>query len=438
MDIYQTLENKIKQSKENSIKLSIINPDSSLYYQQALLLRDTLSANLAKSDSLYQVYQYLRKITFLKKNLKKPERERRLAKYYKPMIDSKEKKLFYEKELLLAEEELDEAFIIESKSRANHLLKEKKLDAFIFLPAQILDNDPIEYHSLRPGHFLIKEKFQEILDNIILEQRLMYANIKKKKSDEILKKVSFVTYQLKGDEIEKSDTLANYYGPIIALFLMFLSVFTSSGHLFSSFVNEKNNRILEFILGTCSKHQLFFSKIIGSGLLGFLQIIIWLIIFLIISQFSIFKLTDISYLTWMNFLYYLIYYILAYLLFACILAGISVIFVSENEANNLNQSIRIIAILPILFALFVLENPNSEFIRALSFIPFLSPSFMIMRIPLSSELPVSDIQETILILILSILFFYILSFRLFKAAAVYYGKRPSFLELFSIIKNGQI
>ena len=438
INISYAVEYKIDQSEEKNLKLTIITADSSEFYRQAKLVRDTLATNLNTADSLYRVFQYLRKVTFLRKNLTKAQREKRLKRYYKPMINNKEKKIFYEKELELAEAELKEAFTTESIARANELLKNKELDAYIYLPENILENNPIEYHSLRPGHFLIKEKFQEILGNIILEQRLLSAKISRNKSEKLLKGINFVTYQLKGDEIEKSNTLANYYGPIIALFLMFLSVFTSSGHLFSSIVNEKNKRILEFILGTCTRHQLFFSKLLGSGLLGFFQIFVWLFIFLIISLFSVFPINDISYLNWMNFLYYLIYYILAYLLFGSILAGISVIFVSEHEANNLNQSIRIIAILPILFALFVLENPNSEFIRALSFIPFLSPSFMIMRIPLSSILPVSDIEQTIIILFLSILLFYFLSYRLFKAAAVYYGNRPSFLELFTIIKNGRI
>ena len=84
----------------------------------------------------------------------------------------------------------------------------------------------------------------------------------------------------------------------------------------------------------------------------------------------------------------------------------------------------------------VLAEPNADWVRILSYIPFLTPSFMIMRIPLSS-IPIDfDIYVTIGIMTISIILAILIAGRVFRVAVLLQGKRASLTEIWHWLKAG--
>lgn len=436
--VYKLLEN-YSTGEKSQVKLSQIEPDESSSYN---FLRKQSAKAKKQRDSLYAVYQWVknkRTSLFLKLQKKKNKRdEKELIRLYDLQTESKDVLDSLSSTLKDFKESMGNSYIVESKIHANKLLNEEKIDAYIYLEPSVLQTGKVEYHSSRPGHFIVRDQFEQLITNIVFQNRLLKSKLNNKQTQEVLEPIEFSTFQLKAEGAEASQNFANYYGPIVAVMLMFISIFTSVGSVFSSFVIEKNNRILEFVLSTSTKQQIYFGKILGLCAVGLVQLTIWLFFIFLLVQFQLFGFNNIGYLTWENLSYFYIYYILGYFLFAVLLSGLSVIYMNEQESQNLNQFIRIAAVFPLLFALLVLENPNSETIRMLSFVPILTPSFMIMRIPLSSAIPIADIQITILVLLFSILIVYLISYRIFQAFSNYYGKRPSLVELGKVIWSGKI
>jgi ABC-2 type transport system permease protein len=75
-----------------------------------------------------------------------------------------------------------------------------------------------------------------------------------------------------------------------------------------------------------------------------------------------------------------------------------------------------------------MQNPDSLLIRVLSFIPLLTPAFMVLRIPI--QMPETwEILTTIGVLIVSSVFMMWAAGKIFRTAILVYGKRPTIPEL---------
>src|SRR5574341_2077780 len=71
--------------------------------------------------------------------------------------------------------------------------------------------------------------------------------------------------------LEGAGTVFNFVVPYFFSFLLFLSVFASSGYLMRGVSEEKSSRVIEIILSSVSARELLTGKIIGLGALGLTQ-----------------------------------------------------------------------------------------------------------------------------------------------------------------------
>ena len=435
-ELFQLFNTQIKHMNSKEFTVNEILPDSIATYYQKLDNKHLYEVNLDSVTDIYLRVKTRRKHLFLVKKRTKDETQEFKSLYSDLQLSRTIKDSL---ELLInnIDANLEETFIAESKERANKRLISEKMDAYIYLSSDVLRSGKIEYYSLNYTDQKDIDHIKQLVTNALIQYRLKQSKVRESIQKKVLQSVDFQTFQLKEDTHEKSNTYASYIGPIIGFILLFISIFTTSGYLFNSFVSEKFSRVLEFILSTSRKHTIFLAKILGVGIAGLAQISLWAIIFSTIYYLNIFELTSISYITLENLGYFYIYYFLGYFLYATFFAAISVVAQSQQEAHTVHQLIRLLFTLPLLFALVILKDPSAEIVRTFSLVPFLSPAIMIMRIPLSSQLPIDDILLTIYILLGTISVLYFISYRLFRVLSVYYGRRPSFIECIKIIFTGK-
>ena len=82
----------------------------------------------------------------------------------------------------------------------------------------------------------------------------------------------------------------------------------------------------------------------------------------------------------------------------------------------------------------VMQNPNSTLFKILSFIPLLTPTFMVLRI--SVQMPeLWEILGTIVLLVVSVLFTMWAAGKIFRVAILVYGKRPTIPELIRWVRE---
>lgn len=410
-----------------------ISVENSPSYKEAFT---DLNLATQRKDSITQSFndiKALRARYYKSQNL--TGREYLLNKTYKEQGYTREQKELAENEYENYKLRLDSVYNKEARISADSLLIKNVLNAYLVFPKNIIEKGTMEYHSLTPGDLLESERIQKVINEVIIHSRLAESEFESKQIAEWLEPVNLKNFQLRTKGSMEWDFYIEFYGSVIGVVLLFMAIFTSGGFLFNSVLQEKTSRVIEILLSYASSRQIMAGKIFGLGFLGLVQVIIWLLVTAIFVLFNLFQAGTISYLNLENALYFLHYFSLGYLLYASIFVTIGAVFNSEQEAQQVNIFLRSIAILPVLLVFLFLKEPNSDLITYLTYIPLLTPYFMIMKISQYNVLLTSDIYLTSLILIISIIGMVFVAAKIFRMGILMYGKKLTIKEIWLLLRS---
>lgn len=167
--------------------------------------------------------------------------------------------------------------------------------------------------------------------------------------------------------------------PYAALFLLVLAIFTGSGYLLTSTVEEKASRVMEVLLSGMSPMQLMTGKIIGQGLVGLVMLAIYAGLGVVAAkQFKVFTLIPADLFVWL-----FVYFIMGYFIYAALNAAIGAAVNEVREAQALQGPVMGVTIFMIYLAMFsttISDNPHSTLAQILSFIPLATPFVMPVRL----------------------------------------------------------
>jgi ABC-2 type transport system permease protein len=130
----------------------------------------------------------------------------------------------------------------------------------------------------------------------------------------------------------------------------------------------------------------------------------------------------------------MVYFILGYLLYAGIFVAAGAPVTTEQEAQQLTSYVSLLLVFPIVLAVPAMQNPDALYIRVLSFIPVMTPAFMVLRLPI--RMPETwEILGTMGVLLVSAVFMMWAAGKIFRIALLVYGKRPSLAQLWTWVRQ---
>jgi len=313
----------------------------------------------------------------------------------------------------------------------NSLVFSDDIAGYLYIPPEIFETNQPEYYSTNVGNIQDHNRFTSVIRDILAEYRLEERGIDPGIVDDIIKPVSLRTVRISpSGEEQEAGFLEIFWSSYIFLMAMMMLIATSGQILIRSVVEEKTNRIIEVLASSCSPTDLMAGKIIGLSALGLTQIGLYALMGIIaVSQFGIDGLS-------LEKLWLLLpYFIFGYLFYAAIFVVVGSPLSSEQEAQQVTSWVVLVLMIPFIFAFIAIENPGMPIIRILSFIPFFTPSFMALRIPILTP-STFDIVATLGILIVSTILLMWIAGKVFRVAILSYGKRPSIGEILRWIKTG--
>ena len=126
--------------------------------------------------------------------------------------------------------------------------------------------------------------------------------------------------------------------PFVVSIILLIAVMTSGQVLMYGVLKEKRNRIVEILLSSVSAVDLLLGKILGLGLLGVLQIGIWMVVGLVAAS----RFIDLSQLgmTAGAILPMLLFLIGGYIMFAALFAAIGATMKSVEEGSQAQSTVR--------------------------------------------------------------------------------------------------
>jgi ABC-2 type transport system permease protein len=254
---------------------------------------------------------------------------------------------------------------------------------------------------------------------------------------------------------------------ILMGFVMYLAIFIYGSMIMRSVMEEKTNRIVEVMISSVKPHQLMLGKIIGVGLVGLTQMILWVVLLFAITiglnlafgtdpaqlqqmqqmqqmsnvnpavaqmqqDPSMSVNTVLSELGRMNWWFiipcFLFYFLAGYLLYASLFAAVgSAVGDDLGEAQSLTLPISMPVIFAIYIAMSTVQNPDSGLAVFGSFFPLFSPIVMPAR--LASDPSVWQVLLSMGILAITTYALVMLSARIYRVGILMYGKKASFKEL---------
>ncbi len=422
----------LNSEKPSDIPLRIlpIRTDTSQAMKERFLRIAQMKHELDSLQDAYNKIKERRKYIFQKPRTRK--REKLLRQTYEQLSATREARDLAQLDYQKARAELDSLWHMEIIRNADNLLRSQTIEGYLLIDPEEFASGVVEFHSLLPASFLQMGSIKQAVQIVMVEERMRQEGLRVAKIQELLKPVTLKEIQLQGEQKQEFDFMVTYIGPIIVVLFLFISIFTSSGFLFSGVLKEKTNRVIEILLSSVHHTQLVAGKILGLGLLGIFQILIWYGLTLILIGLQVLKTGEISFLTWQNAGLFLLYFVLGYLFFATVFVGIGSLFSSEEDAHHLNQFMRLLSIFPIVLAVLVLESPNSLVVRILSFIPPLTPTFMILRTPMGNP-PTIDYYISAGIMLGSIIVGTLFAGKLFKIGSLMYGRKPKPREILKLL-----
>ena len=271
--------------------------------------------------------------------------------------------------------------------------------------------------------------------------------------------IDLVQVSFEGEESTKIDGLLKMAFGFILGMLLYMFVFIYGSMILRSVLEEKTSRIVEIIISSVKPTQLMLGKIIGTSLVAFTQIFIWIALSLVISTLasSLFgvstselnsldmsddqvnnalqsSLAAIFNLPLLNILIaFVLFFISGLFLYGSLFAAIGAAVDSETDANQFMLPLS----MPLIIGLYagmltVSEDPSGTIPTIFSHIPFTSPIVMMMRIPYG----VPIYEQIISLAILIATFFGTVWFaaKIYRVGILMYGQKPSYKDLYKWLK----
>ena len=312
----------------------------------------------------------------------------------------------------------------------------------------------------------VEESIQSQIQGILRTERLKRYNLEN--MDQILADANVRVNGLQTlknndqeDEsnMEKTSTTASWLMGLILGMMLYFILIVYGQQVLQSVIDEKQTRVLDVMVTSCTPFELMMGKILGIALVAALQIVIWAVLIIGASAFVmpmvmggadvnaamaaaqnvsdpeimslVGKFTNVSYLAGL-FLELLLYIVGGFLFYASMYAAIGSAVDTPQDAAQFNGIIMMPVIVAIMVMMSVMNDPNSDLVFWCSMIPFTSPIVMMARIPFG--IPTWQVAVSLVVLFISFMLMTWVAARIFRVGVFMHGKKPTWKDLGAWIK----
>ena len=350
---------------------------------------------------------------------------------------------------------------------AKDYLRDSDKDALLYIPAgEGWDPDFIKRNILLYGKEDIGMELQGFIENRIEDkinqQKLLKQGVDPEVVNQAKTQVNIKSFTL-GEEDGQDETSATplkmglgyIAGMMIYIFIFFYSVQVMRG-----VIEEKTSRIVEVIISSVRPYQLMLGKILGIGLVGVVQFLIWIIlsslIYVVVSQFvypeifaqqsisgpngadlSVLETTGIvDMVSSINFPLvlggFVFYFFGGYFLYSALFAALGSAIDQEADSQQFMIPVTAPMIIAIITAMNVIQEPNGQLAFWMSMIPLTSPITMMIRLPFG--IPLWEVALSGAILVASFFAVVGIAGKIYRVGILMYGKKVTWKELYKWLK----
>lgn len=329
----------------------------------------------------------------------------------------------------------------------------------------------------------IKNVMSKEIEALKLQARLMELQTDKTKPlaiDDLLRSIKTTvdinTMKIgEGGKESKSYTEINMILGMFSGILIYFFIFMFGAQVMRGVIEEKTSRIVEVIISSVKPFQLMMGKIVGVGLVGLTQFLLWVVLTFgivtivtavmpsgdvkksateqIMNQKQAMNPAGSTVITSedgsvegmegvmeamnsVNFPVmigaFIFFFLVGYLLYAALFAAIGGAVDNEADTQQFMFPVTIPLILSIVLAQYIIQDPDGPVAFWFSIFPLTSPVIMMIRIPFG--VPYFQVILSMVLLVLGFLGTTWLAAKIYRTGILMYGKKVSYKELWKWIR----
>lgn len=313
----------------------------------------------------------------------------------------------------------------------------------------------------------VKKYLEDLIRTQIQNDKLRTEGVDPEVIAQTRTQVSLRSFNIEDDGNEQETVVeAKMVVGMAFAFFMYFFIFIFGSQVMMGVLEEKGSRIIEVIVSSVKPFQLMMGKILGVGLVGLTQFLIWVVFStLIYSVFtSVFLADKMEALEQMSQVDpemvkqasetgfqkvqafidslnlplliggFMFYFLGGYFLYSALFAAIGSAVESQQESQQLMFPITMPIILSIIVAMQVAENPDGPLAFWFSMIPFTSPIVMVARIPFG--IAAWELILSMVLLILGFLGTTWVAARIYRTGILMYGQKVNWAVLWKWLRHG--
>lgn len=340
-------------------------------------------------------------------------------------------------------------------------------DYLLYIPKNYQENtDGIEIISEKKPGLTVLTDIEDQMDKVLQNKKLEDAGIDTAVINQSKSSIRISARQLTEDGEKDAGVGASFAVGFAAAFLIYISLLIYGTQVMRGVIEEKTNRIIEVIISSVKPFQLMLGKILGIGMVGLTQFLLWIVLsaglataagtLLMNSDSGKAKIeqlgkdkvaaataqdaaqTDNMLLDFtkaagtIDFIYvlgtFLFYFLGGYLIYSALFAAVGSAVDSETETQQFMLPITLPLIFTFIIGMnFIVNNPDSPISFWLSMIPFTSPIAMMIRIPFG--VPGWQLALSMALLVGGFILTTWVAARIYRVGILMYGKKSSYKEL---------
>ena len=234
--------------------------------------------------------------------------------------------------------------------------------------------------------------------------------------------------------------VATYLISYVMIFLLYMSVLLYGQLVATSVAGEKSNRAMEMLITSAKPTALMLGKVIASCLAGLIQLGVLILAAVGFYFLNAEALTSFSFVEEIfrqsssNIIYLLIFYMLGFFSYGCLYGAVGSLASRTEDINTTSMPLILMAVVALFVSFTCMSAPESSLCVVTSFIPFISPMTMFIRICMTS-VPFYQILLSILCNVAAILVFGWISAKIYRLGVLMYGKPPKMNEIIKMLRE---
>ena len=155
---------------------------------------------------------------------------------------------------------------------AQHALASQEIKALYLIPADFVETGDVIF--IQAEFDLFSNETQRDFIEMLLTANLLAGDADLANR----MKVPFTTQEtsLAPEPQRDADDPLTFFLPYLLTLMFYIIIYGTASHNISSITTEKENRVIEILMTSITPRQMFTGKILGLGLVGLLQAMIWI------------------------------------------------------------------------------------------------------------------------------------------------------------------